>query len=254
MLSLGTALVPAVQAKAPASQWLIVQRHETKLDTTIHVTRDAIRVEAGALGCHLLARAPDWQVHCFRPQEKIEWIGDLDHFSGAVMSNPYTLPKPTRHGPLPPVVGEILVCGLKCQRYANMQGEVQCSDQIVVDPMVVRFLNRLEGTPLVPSVPLYWCLNMKGRSLPAQAKSNWINTGMADDLRAGRIEKIRTTICKKVPYRAGDFEIPHGYKRKVDLIEVSYSRDQRSEIDEMLNNVGFEGRLDEKDRKKQRHK
>ncbi|MDX1987968.1 MAG: hypothetical protein SFV17_14870 [Candidatus Obscuribacter sp.] len=241
-------------AGAQPTEWLVVQSHESKTDAVIHVTHDAVKLESKALGCTLLTRAPDWKVHCYRPLEKIEWIGDMGQFSGMVMSNPYALPKPTLRGPAPRCVGETEMNGLKCKIYKGFASEVYCADSISVDPMVVLFFNRLYGTPLVPSVPLYERTHKRADRDLVRRKTDWIDTGVASDLRGGRLVKLTTSSCKSVPYNAKDFEVPRGYKRKVDLIEVSYSKDQRQEITDMLDNVGFESNLEHKRGKEGRGK
>ncbi|MBS1989857.1 MAG: hypothetical protein JSS83_05020 [Cyanobacteria bacterium SZAS LIN-3] len=239
-------VAPGSLAKSGSEEWLVEQVHEDRLKATIRVTRDAVALKANPFGCFFLAKAPDWKVHCYRPQEKLEWIGDMHEFSGIVMANPYATVKPTRRGPPPALIGQAIVSGLQCQTYRTFGGELQCCNEIAVDPKVVLFFNRLYGTPLVPSVPLEVTVNKAGRQLPHSGKVNWIDTGIADDLRRGKIRTLKTVSCRKIPFDAKDFQAPSGFKRVVDLIEVSYSKDQRSEIDDMLNNVGFESDLGRK--------
>lgn len=241
-------------AGAKPAEWLLVQNHESKTDAVIHVTHDAVKLESKALGCTLLTRAPDWKVHCYRPAEKIEWIGDMEQFSGIVMSNPYAVPKPTVLGPEPRCTGQTEVNGLKCKIYKGFSSEVYCADSISVDPMVVRFFNRLYGTPLVPSVPLYERTQKRASRDLVRSKTDWIDTAVGSDLRGGRLVKLTTSACKQISYNAKDFEVPRGYKRKVDLIEVSYSKDQRQEITDMLDNVGFESRLEHRSGREVRRK
>lgn len=198
-------------AGAQPAEWLVVQKHECKTDAVIHVTHDAVKLESKVLGCTLLTRAPDWKVHCYRPAEKIEWIGDMKQFSGMVMSNPYALPKPTLKSPALRCTGETELNGMKCRIYSGLSSEVFCADAISVDPMVVQFFNRLYGTPLAPSIPLYERTYKRTDRSPIRRKTHWIDTSVGSDLRGGRLVKLTTSDCKQISYNAKDFEVPRGY-------------------------------------------
>src|SRR6185369_590103 len=94
-LSLSILLAPAAFAGRQPHEWKLVQQSQDMGLHTVYVTHDAAAIIGDRFGYHFLCKSPDWNVHCFRPAEKIEWIARLDGFSGRACFNPFGDPTPT---------------------------------------------------------------------------------------------------------------------------------------------------------------
>src|SRR5436305_1973665 len=82
-------LCPAACARAESEEWRLVQESLDMGPHTFYITHDAVKVVSERFGYHFVCKAPDWDVHCFRPREKIEWIAHLAFFSGRLIANPF---------------------------------------------------------------------------------------------------------------------------------------------------------------------
>lgn len=256
LLFLGLLLCGLLLSQMPVfaaqSEWLLVQKHEARITLTIRLSEKAFRAEMQPQGCVILARHPDWQVHCFRPKEKVEWIGQIKDFSSILMTNPYVVAKPVARFKLPSSYLTETRFGTKARIYDSKTSSIVVADEIKVGPEVCEIYSRLVGTPFFDGIPLYFEYFARGHNISAKAKGNWINTSIASDIRRGKIVKLITLSCKKVPYNAQDFQIPKGFERKVDLVDVSYSPGDRAQITDFLDNAGFESRLGDRKTEKSR--
>ncbi|MBX9941719.1 MAG: hypothetical protein K2Y32_20810 [Candidatus Obscuribacterales bacterium] len=253
-LLLGGLLLSQMPVFAAQSEWLLVQKHEARITLTIRLSEKAFRAEMEPQGCVILARHPDWQVHCFRPKEKVEWIGQIKDFSSILMTNPYVVSKPVVRFTLPSSYVTERQFGAKTRIYNTKTSSIVVADEIKVGPEVSEIYSRLVGTPFFDGIPFYFEYFAKGHSISAKSKGNWINTSIADDTRRGKIVRLITLSCKKVPYNSQDFQLPKGFERKVDLVDVSYSPGDRAQISDFLDNVGFESRLDDRKTEKSRER
>jgi hypothetical protein len=225
------------------TEWIFSQKEDTAGLNTLYVTRDAVKIVNTHLGCHAIAKAPDWNVHCFQPKEKIEWIGKMDLFTGEVMINPYAIPKYRPACPLK-AVAQGTFKGVKYKKYSVRKNELLLSSSdIPVSPQAAEFLSRFYGTPYIQAVPLYSCEVLRGHNIRVSRQNPWIDLGMTDDLRSGLRVNLDTQSCKQVPYNAADFELPRNFKRMADLVSVTLSGDQKSQFSEMLDSVGFTSEL-----------
>jgi len=220
-----------------------VQNDDSSGLNTLYVTHDAVKIINTHLGCHMLVKAPDWNVHCFQLKDKIEWIGKLDQFSGEVMLNPYSAPRLPAAVPLR-VVGTGTLKGLRYKKYpVRNNALLLVARDISITPQAAEFISRFFGSPYVPEVPLYSCTLLKGEKLNASAQNPWMDLGVTNDLRKGLRVDLETRSSKKVTYNAADFETPRNYKRIADLISVTLSGDKKSQFNDMLDNVGFTSTL-----------
>lgn len=237
----------SVDATSGKKEWILHQSSDMGGTAIVYVTDDAVKVKTEKLGCSLLCRSPDWKVHCYQPQDKLEWIGDLSLFSGAVMGNPYALPKQPR--PIPSkVLGSGDFKGLKYTKYTSGfygSGLMCTADDIPVAPKAAEFLSRLYSIPLVAKVPVS-CSGIKtGASLPVDKGNIKKNDyDCASDLRKGEVQFLRTVSWKSLPYNPADFALPKNFKRASDIIQVTFSADKKDQLGDMLDNVGFKSKLD----------
>jgi len=230
--------VSAKTESKPPAEWLLVQDEDSCGRNTLYVSHDAVKIINNRLGCHLVAKAPDWKVHCFQPRDKSEWIGKMEDFSGGAMFNPYFLPTRPEVVPLHPL-GTLTARGLTYKKYSTKNGFLFVADDIPVAPKAVELLLRLYNSPSVAALPLYSSTYLSGGSKISRAADPSVNLGITDDLRSGLRVNLATASCKKIPYKAADFELPTNYKRCTTLVSVTLSGDSKSQFNEMLDNVGF---------------
>ncbi len=237
----------SASAKTGKKEWILHQASDMGGATVIYVTDDAVRVTTEKLGCNLLCRAPDWKVHCYQPQDKLEWIGDLSLFSGIVMGNPYALPKTPRAIPWK-VVGRGDFQGLKyskCRSGLYGSSLLCTADDIPLAPKAAEFLSRLYTMPVITNVPVVCSGKKAGASLRVyKGTINKNDYDCASDLRKGEVQFLRTVSWKSLPYNSADFAPPKNFKRVSDIIQVTFSADKKDQLGDMLDNVGFTTKLD----------
>jgi hypothetical protein len=237
----------SANAKTGKKEWILHQVSDMGGATVVYVTDDAVRVTTEKLGCNLLCRAPDWKVHCYQPQDKLEWIGDLSLFSGIVMGNPYALPKAPRAIPWK-VVGSGDFQGLKYSKYGSRLygNSLLCTaDDIPLAPKAAEFLSRLYTMPVITNVPVVGSANKFGTALRVDKGNLRKNDyDCASDLRKGEVQFLRTVSWKSLPYNPVDFAPPKNFKRVSDIIQVTFSADKKDQLGDMLDNVGFTTKLD----------
>ncbi len=51
--------------------------------------------------------------------------------------------------------------------------------------------------------------------------------------------KFETKSAKRIAYNAADFELPKGYKSVQTLGEVLFSKSQKSDIEDFINDLGY---------------
>ena len=210
---------------------------------TVYVTHDAAAIIGDRFGYHFLCKSPDWNVHCFRPAEKIEWIARLDGFSGRACFNPFGDPTPTggptvfmKHSNECGIPGSVYIAGPtpKCV--------VIGADKIVVAPQVADFLTRLYDIPNCGKVPIYRSFD-NGRGRKYSSKKAFSPFDQGKDLRSGLQIEIKTLSAEKIPFNAKDFASPKGFKRIAQLTSVVYSPTQKETVKDTLDNMGFSSPL-----------
>ena len=72
-------------------EWRLEQSRENQT-YVIYLTPKAVRIDSVDCGYSIVCKAPSWTVHCFRNDDKKEWVGTVDTFSGALMQNPMAVP------------------------------------------------------------------------------------------------------------------------------------------------------------------
>lgn len=243
----GLMVLATLPASAQPKEWLLVQDEDTYRKMLVRVTEQAVRVEVPSMGFVIISKAPDWHVNVFRDDDKIEWHGAMETFSGRQLANPYVDPTTSKQV-LPAAPANFKskeICGLPGKLYKTSFASYACADEIKVNPSIVRLFNRLHSCPLLPSVPLK-ISTVRKNLRPKRQKGkdpDWIKTDYMDDLRTGEITILNTSKVVKVPYNPKDFELPKGYKRMRDPIEVSYSASKKDELNDLINNVGFVGKI-----------
>jgi len=236
-----TAEQTAAAKLADPVTWQLTQKSDELGKVEALVSSNAARIYSPKLGCHLLAKAPDWQVHCYNLQDKVEWVGPMEQFNGLIMANPFATPRPfVSPSYLTTGKGEML--GLKYTEHKithTQPNTLITADEIKAAPKVGEFMARFYYLPNTNLIPLYRCITASGRAMPSRKTFAAIEVNSSQDLRSGKIVKLETLACKKIPYKASDFDYPKGLKRLADIIQVSYSANRKSQVNDMLENIGF---------------
>lgn len=224
-------------------QWHLLQNSEEMGKVDILLTYDAVRIHSEKQNFYALIKAPDWKVHCYRNNEKLEWIGDLKIFSGLVMVNPFSVPKPFKILTTP--TGESgTLKGLNYAKYSTGPGKdnyIYATTDIKVASQVAEFIARLYNMPNTNLLPIYRSTKQPFASLKRN-KNALIAAHPLDgatELRTDALEKLSTISWQKIPYQPKSFAYPKGYTLVPDVVRITYSADSKSELNEMLDNIGF---------------
>lgn len=221
--------------------WKLTQKSDELGKVEALVSSNAALIYSPKLGCHLLAKAPDWQVHCYNLQDKVEWVGPMEQFNGIVMANPFATPKPLV-SPSYQTTGKGEMLGLKYTEHKITRTQfstLMTADEIQAAPKVSEFIARFYNMPNSKQIPLYRSTTSAGRAMLSHKDFAAIRVDSSQDLRSGKIVKLETLACKKIQYKASDFDYPKGLKRLPDIIQVSYSTNRKSQVNDMLENIGF---------------
>jgi hypothetical protein len=220
----------------------LTQKEETFGECIIYVWHNGVKVFVPKMGCDLVCKAPDWKVHCFNIKEKSEWIGELSMFSGLAMANPFAQVD-CRTVKLREI-GSDNFNGLKQTRFCTPDSPkdiLSTASEIPVASEIGEFLARLYGIPKTTCIPLFRiCDRGKGQKLERYKVGSLGNS--ANDLREGLVNKLVTKSWRKTTYNAADFELPKGFERKKDIVQVTYSANRKEELGSFLNELGFKTR------------
>ena len=149
---------PKAIAKSPSPQaWKLAQKSDELGNTEALISNDAAHIYSPKLGCHLLTKAPDWQVHCYNLQDKVVWIGPMEQFNGLIMANPFAVPKPYS-SPSYLTTGKGEMLGLKYTEHKitkSLPNSLLTADDIKAAPKVGEFMARFYYLPNTNQIPLY---------------------------------------------------------------------------------------------------
>ncbi len=246
-----SSLVPSASfAAAPNKkfQWVLVQNGIEESGHVVTVSHDAVSVVSQKYGYHVVAAAPTWVVHCFRPNEKIEWVTKLETFNGHRLFSPFAVG--TANTTQMNFYGKGKFLGLKVTKYSEVSSPKSLSylaDEIPVTPKVAEFLCRYYDVPEMEKIPLFHCVD-KGYAPPKPRKGDqWSFDEIAKDLRQGTVVDLTTISCKKVPYNSSEFEYPQGFRKVTSPGQAAYSSGQKEMFTDFLDDVGLS--TEQKERK-----
>lgn len=227
-------------ARSNESEWLLEQDQTELGKIAVYVSHDAIKIVSRGWGYQMVCKAPTWTVHCFRPEQKVEAITELEDFSGSMVTSPVAKCSKSTDHLNAYSTGE--VNGLRYTKYAQSKysrSVIYGADDIPIAAKASEFLSRLYILADVGKVPLYRCKD-KGLGVKpkVEPKNLWLAVDSGEDLRTGLVVQLTTKSGKKQPFNASDFEYPHGYKRQ-SLTQVAYSDRQKEMLNDALDNMGF---------------
>ncbi|MBS1991349.1 MAG: hypothetical protein JSS83_12580 [Cyanobacteria bacterium SZAS LIN-3] len=245
------AKTPSPKAATPTWEWILDQSHDESGKNTVYVSPDAVKIVCSQ-GYQVVAKAPDWQVCVFRPEEKIEWRGPMDLFNGVILRNPFAVPTINRRAIAP--LSTVQYQGLKCTRYCPPNEShpiILGADDIAVSKKGAELLCRYFYLHSIPRVPVYRLIMARATSRIGDEKQ-WLDATVMRDLRDGERVALKTQSARKVPFNANDFEYPQNFKRITNINTVSYSSDRRDQLGTMVDEIGFTTKNLKPNQKKER--
>ena len=228
------------QAK-PAVAWQLDQHSDILGECQVYAFHDGVKVVCKKLKCEVLATAPDWKVHCYRTDERVEWIDDLANFGGDNMCNPFARLRKLRSVKLIEQ-GTGNLNGLNYTKYTTKVSPrdlLYVANDISVAPQVSEFLARLYVTPVSGRIPVYRCEDRSRKQKLEEEKIGTIEVGKNADLRTGLVDKLKTKKWKKIPLKTVVFKMPSGYRRTKELYQATYSSSKKGEFSEIFDEIGY---------------
>lgn len=221
------------------SQWILVQNGIERSDHVVTVSYDGVKIFSPKYGYYVMTAAPSWDVHCFRPAEKIEWVTKFETFNGNRLFSPFA----TGNANNTPMTfyGKADFKGLKITKYSHVDSPKSLSygaDEIPVSAKTAEFLCRYYDVPTISKIPLFHC-NDKGYASVKREGGHWSFDEIAADVRQGTVVDLTTNSWRKVPYKASDFQYPRGFKRVTSAGQAAYSRGQKEMFNDFLDGVGL---------------
>lgn len=245
--------------------WLLDQEHREAGKFIAYVTKDAIKL-VFAKGWCVLAKAPENLVYVFRPTEKVIWIGTAEDLSPSALFNPFRPPRARKS--LPVVIMkaakhyqrddnhqfvEVLGTGKKSAiefteystvTQSNRKLVFRTTKDIKTAPVVIRLLSRLYEIPDVGSLPIYVRSNAQGnktyvKELEQSRDIASPRITAASDHSIGPVMVLETKGIRQSAIEASALAVPQGYTQKKDILDITYSSDQKSELQNLLMDIGF---------------
>jgi hypothetical protein len=206
----------------------------TQLDNTISLTDDAVRIKNKTGNFILVAKAPDWKITCFRTDRKVYWQTDLNRFTGLMLLNSCVPP----HDPVEATfLGPKKYKGYDCLCYKSRKGMiVYGAKNIKVSSKVAELLCRYLFMPNIKEVPLF---ESSSKAETYQHK-DWFDAHRYKDFMQ-RTPVTTISIATKT-YDPKDFVVPAGLKKMSQPTDVSYSDANKSDLEGMIEGVGFMGK------------
>lgn len=255
--------------KTKIDAWVLKQRHLDLGDITVSVAREAVKIDIEKIGCTLLAVGPDWSVYYYRPSEKSVWLGTPEKIALGYIANPYVRPVATKRLPVQIIeagqrkkiagymknqIVELLGKGMLGQLHyneysADMPGKkhkiFRTTGDIAVAPGGAEVVCRLYGLPKMDNVPIYVRENYAQEQTYAEEheKSRYMpyfpQHLLPRDLRTGPRIAIQTISSKKTRLNAELFEPPTGFTVRQDILDVTYSKQAKEQVTDLIDAVGF---------------
>lgn len=256
-------------SKTKIEAWVLKQKHMDLGNITVSVAEDAVKIDIEKIGCTLLAVGPTWKVYYYRPSEKSVWLGTPEKVALGYIANPYVRPVATKRLPVqiieagrrPKISGytqyqivELLGKGmfgsLHYNEYsADLPGKkhkmFRTTGDIVIAPGGAEVICRLYGLPKMDTIPIYVRENYVQEQTYAEEheKSRYMpyfpQHLLPRDLRTGPKITIQTVSSQKTRLNSELFEPPVGFTVKPDILDVTYSKEAKEEVTDLIDSVGF---------------
>jgi len=222
------------------TEWILVQKQVDTGELIVFVSLNAVKIVSKKFQYQLLAKAPDWRVHCFRPAEKVEWTGSLDRFDGVMLANPFSVP--SKKSSALSVLRPGAMLGLTCTKYLELPDKravIWAADDICIAPKGAEFMCRYYFVPQISKIPLRRVRDIAVGGPVKKTAFPWMELSMGKDLRSGIQVYLNTESCMQVPFKSSDFDYPIGYQQVNQIERVSYSRKMKDDLEILGDDIGF---------------
>lgn len=218
------------------SEWILEQHHHQSGYNTFYFSDNAVKIFSKNFGFYFVSKAPDWNVHAFRTDDKImktmtrQRYYDFQH---------YYKDTPAFNTGAPG--GADVIFSVKCLKYPGAYHDDWVAQFKGVTAPVWDLISAHFKAQRVNGIILKSVKNVS--SEPKRRHSSiW-----DDEVESGL--RLQTLKLKEIPYRASDFDVPRGYRMVADLRQVITSKDSRKEAESIIEQMGLGERLGS-DRKK----
>lgn len=212
--------------------WKVDQRHHSSGDLTLYFTPHALKIKKKNFGYFIICKAPDWQVYCFRNDDKVMCKLSTAAYlaeQGYLVKGPFleSFPK----------VKDEFVGTMKTSVYRNVSH----------DDWVAKF----PGVPkqiydVIMATSFYHAEPAEGvviKSIKhARSKSRKKRLLLSLDAENASGIRLETLKISKTPYKASDFAVPANY-RKAKLRVIVTSVESRREADSIMEQMGLGEKL-----------
>jgi hypothetical protein len=243
---LGLQLAIELGAEAKEPEWILNVQQRDLNSFTIVVSHDAAKVSCDSLGFTLVCKAPDWRVVTFNPSQKTICSCRLEDFRAPMLTNPLgggwaptgTVQRKLHvdvmgHGKLDGLGYSFGVLEDTKKRY-----EVWQSDTIDVAPQCVEVLCRLIEIPVIDGIPLFVHPVHRGGKLKREQLLS-VGAHLDTESDAAIPVVVRTLNWKTTPFKAQDFDVPTNFRKVKQMTEVTFSRQMKNNLTDIMNDVGF---------------
>jgi len=228
--------------------WILTQRHDQSGEFSIYIAPDAVKIISPANGGNVLAKGPDWKVVCFRPDDKIQWSTSLNKFEG--LNSALSINEAARiHGaPNLTRLASGTYQGISYSSYTDKFHKVLwLADGIKTSPQAAEVIGRYFSLPetrqillLIKGEPRAKAANAPVPVGHVSGQQAWsINSLMRQPAVHKGGPQFETVSAKKIAYNAADFEYPKNFRQVNALSEVLFSKTQKSDLADIINDLGF---------------
>jgi hypothetical protein len=259
------------QTAAPADglgqQWVLYQHHAELGDIIFYISPHACKAVIAKTGSCLLAKAPDWKLSYYRPDEKKIWTGAIDQLEPASLVNPFNRSFKRRRAPVVVRKADVPFFNSPQQQNVEASGSGQykglrydeylittarqrtvfwLARDIAVDRPCAKVMCRFYGVPEMGHLPIYVRKNTtqnqlyakdfeRNRALPFFPQ----HADIVKDLRNGPQIVMNTTSYERTPLDNSLYRVPQGYQNTAAIVDITYSGKVKDDITSLINDMAF---------------
>jgi hypothetical protein len=227
----------ASSARASDSEWVLTQTQVELGKYTVYVSKDALKIVNDSLGYEVVARGPAWNVVVYRPDEKRGCELPLNVFLTKEAFSILKIGKMREKKRALIKLATEESNGLKICEYKTPDGLEQnwTTESFGAPEQAIEVLETSYRLRMTNGFPLRVIVYHKPERIET---SSWMNGGINMGLHS-RVEHLKTSGWKKLPYRASDFTYPNGYTQVKDIDSLQLSSVKKHSMDDMLQDMGL---------------
>lgn len=227
LLAVFTAGQTAAPAQAAAAkEWQFEQKHHHSGYHKFYIAAREVRIVNINFGYQLVSKAPNWDVHVFRTDDKVICSVSRKAYYKQQTSHPENL----RLNKFPVVKREEFL-GAKTTVYRGPHHDDWVVTFKDVPVEVYDLISAYYKSPPVDGVVL------KSYKPPVKGpKKTKLASMWLDERESGT--RLLASMLKEMPYNAADFAIPKGLKKVTEMKTVTTSIEGRREADSIIEQMG----------------